>query len=435
MKTPKEELIKEINDDLITYLKSGYFSPNTFLKNLNLNIENFERLIMLHFLLLDEVREYIKSLPFLIRTLKVSSSMNEQISREAIKGQINWQKTIKERLNVGYKDKTLFSVSERNKQYNTKENIVLKKFIEILYSIIHRELNMVDFEKYEWYKDGKEINKIIRDIYERNIYLSKIDVKNMKVTNRMLEDVKRNRNYIYYKTASLFKLYRDYLSLKVDENRLKELFEKTFIEIADENTLFELYWVIRIIKGNAKDYKMYIMDGKENKVATWEDNTHLYTIYHDSAGSNELMFKISVDEVKNSSITSEFLKRQLKVYEQFRIIGSKLFEDREIYENIWQGRPDIIIEVRNKETNKLKKVVLGEVKYTTDKNYVLQGLRELLEYIYFLKDQYGKFIYESSNKEIEIKGILFTDKIKHECINNELVEVVSYGSKLNLVFY
>jgi hypothetical protein len=170
------------------------------------------------------------------------------------------------------------------------------------------------------------------------------------------------------------------------------------------------------------------MDGKENKVATWEDNTHLYTIYHDSTGSNELIFKISVDEVRKSLITNEFLKRQLKVYDQFRIIGSKLFEDREICENIWQGRPDIIIEVRNKETNKLEKVILGEVKYTTDKNYVLQGLRELLEYIYFLKDQYGKFIYESINQEIKIKGILFTDKIEHECINNELVRVVSYGS-------
>jgi hypothetical protein len=428
MKTPKEELIKEINDDLITYLKSGYFSPNTFLKKLNLNIENFERLIKLHFILLNEVREYIKNLPFLIRTLKVSSSMNEQISREAIKGQINWQKTIKERLNTGYRDKTLFSVSERNKQYNTKENIVLKKFIEILYSIIHQELNMVDFEKYEWYKAGKEINKIIKEIYEKNIYLSKIDVKSIKITDRMLEDVKRNRNYIYHKTAELFKLYRDYLSLKVGENRLKELFEKTFIEIADENTLFELYWSIKVIKENAKGYKMNIMDGKENKVATWEDNTHLYTIYHDSTGSNELIFKISVDEVRKSLITNEFLKRQLKVYDQFRIIGSKLFEDREICENIWQGRPDIIIEVRNKETNKLEKVILGEVKYTTDKNYVLQGLRELLEYIYFLKDQYGKFIYESINQEIKIKGILFTDKIEHECINNELVRVVSYGS-------
>ncbi|MDK2946332.1 MAG: hypothetical protein PWQ85_1111, partial [Geotoga sp.] len=145
-------------------------------------------------------------------------------------------------------------------------------------------------------------------------------------------------------------------------------------------------------------------------------------------GSNELMFKISVEEVKDSSITNEFLKRQIKVYDKFREIGSKLFKDKEINENIWQGRPDIIIEVRNKETNELKKVILGEVKYTTDKNYVLEGLRELLEYIYFLKDKYGNFIYESSNKEIEIKGILFTDKIEHECINNELVRVVSYGS-------
>ncbi|WP_038042578.1 hypothetical protein, partial [Thermosipho africanus] len=335
-------------------------------------------------------------------------------------------------LNTGYRDKTLFSVSERNKQYNTKENIVLKKFIEILYSIIHQELNMVDFEKYEWYKAGKEINKIIKEIYEKNIYLSKIDVKSIKITDRMLEDVKRNRNYIYHKTAELFKLYRDYLSLKVGENRLKELFEKTFIEIADENILFELYWVIKIIKGNAKDYKMYIMDGKENKVATWEDDIRVYTIYHDSTGSNELMFKISVEEVKDSSITNEFLKRQIKVYDKFREIGSKLFKDKEINENIWQGRPDIIIEVRNKETNELKKVILGEVKYTTDKNYVLEGLRELLEYIYFLKDKYNNFIFETDKQEIKIKGILFTDKLEYNYINDESLEVVNYGSVVKI---
>ncbi|QTA37582.1 hypothetical protein JYK00_07570 [Thermosipho ferrireducens] len=430
MKTPKEVIIKEISDDLITYVKNGHFSPNTFLRKLNLNIENFERLIKLHFILLDEVREYVKSLPFLIRTLKVSSSMNEQNSRESIKGKINWQKTIKERLNVGYNDKTLFSVSERNKEYNTKENIVLKKFIEILYTIIHYELNMVEFEKYEWYKDGKEINRIVKDVYEKNIYLNKVDTGNIKITNRMLENVKRNRNYIYNKTAKLFKLYRDYLSFKVNKLRLKELFEKTFIEIADENTLFELYWVIKVIKNYQKDYKMYIMDVKENKVATWEDNEYLYIIYHNSTGSNELVFKVYRNEIEDSKVKDEFFKRQVMIFDQFRTIGSKLFDDREISENVWQGRPDILIEIRDTRTYELKKVIIGEVKYTTDKSYILQGLKELLEYIYFLKDKNGEFIYRTTNQKLEVKGILFTDRIEHDYINNELVQVISYGSNV-----
>ncbi|MDK2839238.1 MAG: hypothetical protein PWQ83_773 [Thermosipho sp. (in: thermotogales)] len=144
------------------------------------------------------------------------------------------------------------------------------------------------------------------------------------------------------------------------------------------------------------------------------------------------MFKISVEEVKDSSITNEFLKRQIKVYDKFREIGSKLFKDKEINENIWQGRPDIIIEVRNKETNELKKVILGEVKYTTDKNYVLEGLRELLEYIYFLKDKYNNFIFETDKQEIKIKGILFTDKLEYNYINDESLEVVNYGSVVKI---
>ncbi|MFN4228205.1 MAG: hypothetical protein ACK4F0_08745, partial [Candidatus Ratteibacteria bacterium] len=107
--------MKEISDDLVNYLKLGYLSINPFLNDINLEIEDIEELLKIHFLLLEEVRTYILDLPSLIRRLRVSTEVNEEISYQGIKGHINWQNTIKERLKRNYNDKTLYVQVERSK--------------------------------------------------------------------------------------------------------------------------------------------------------------------------------------------------------------------------------------------------------------------------------------------------------------------------------
>ena len=109
MKTKKEILIKEISGDLVNYLKLGYLSINSFLDKINLEIENIEDLLKIHFLLLEDVRNYILALPNLLRRLRVSTNLEEEITNEKLNGSINWQNTLKERLKRNYKDKTLFS--------------------------------------------------------------------------------------------------------------------------------------------------------------------------------------------------------------------------------------------------------------------------------------------------------------------------------------
>jgi len=42
--------------------------------------------------------------------------------------------------------------------------------------------------------------------------------------------------------------------------------------------------------------------------------------------------------------------------------------------------PDILIEVIEKNTGNLAKIIIGEVKYTANKSYMIQGSEELLEY-------------------------------------------------------
>lgn len=411
MKTIKEALLKDISDDLIIYLKSGKLSPRPFLNKLNLNIDRIEDLLKIHFLLLPEVREYILNLPILIRNLKTSTSFTRTINQGEIRGSIHWQETLNRRLNSNYKDPTLFVCNEIDKWYNTKENIVLKEFIETLYNIIFVDISMDKFVHYSWYASGQDINNIVKQIYEKNVYINRINIEGVHVTDRMVEDVTKDRNILYSTAAQLLQKYRNLMNLNLDVTMAKELFERTFIEIADENTLFELYWIINIIRENAIDEKMYIVDGTNNIVASWQDDEFLYKIYHDSTGSNNLSFNIGFDEVEGSD--NEYLNRKIKAINSTKTIAKSLFNNINFSDNFWSGRPDILIEICRKDTNDLVKIIIGEVKYTTNKNYIIKGLEELLEYIYFIKENHinSKYIFENPSSTIDVEGILFVDKV------------------------
>ncbi|HCD09895.1 MAG TPA: hypothetical protein DEQ01_06045 [Thermoanaerobacter sp.] len=428
MKTSKEVLLESIKEDLLVYLKSGKLSPLPFLNELNLNINKVEDSLKIHFLLMDEVKDYILNLPMMIRELKVSTNLTKEISYNKIRGSIDWKETIRQRLNTNYKDKTLFSYNERNKLYNTKENVVLKKFIEVLYDIVIG-LNMDRFTGYDWYVEGEKINKIVKEIYEKNVYMSRINIEGINVTDRMIEDVAKNRSKLYSDAAKLLRKYRQIINF-IDYEEIKKLFEKTFIEIADENTLFELYWVVRILRDNACNEKMYIVDGTNNKIASWEDGNLLYNIYHNSTGSDNLIFKIGFEEVEN--IENEYFRRMMAVVKKTHEIADKLFEDKGTLGNIfWSGRPDIIIEIIDKNTGRIVKVILGEVKYTTDREYMIQGLKELLEYVYYIKEKSikGMYVFDNPQSGIEVEGILFVDNIDFKPLHNEIVKVYGTDTK------
>ena len=425
MKTSKEELLGPISDDLIIYLKSGKLSPLPFFNKFNLNINRIEDLLKIHFLLKEEVRQYIMKLQNRIRNLKTSTHLNQTIYHGKVKGNIDWYKTNNYRMNTNYSDKTVFVCGERGKLYNTKENIVLKKFLEILYDIIYKDPNMHKFSNYEWYVNGNEINQIVKHIYEKNVYINRIDINGINVTDRTIEDVSKNRNPLYREAAQLLGLYNRILNFDMDKEEANKLLKDTFIEISDENTLFELYWVINLIRNNTSNKEMYIVDGTNNMVAKWEDKKFIYKLYHDSTGSNNLLFSIGLDEIRD--IDNSYLKRKIKVIEDTKTVAVELFGESDLHNNLWNGRPDILLEIFDKYNNQLLKVIIGEVKYTTDKNYSIKGLEELLEYIYFVKERNvkGKYILNNPHSNIDISGILFVDNIDFKPLDNQLIKVVN----------
>jgi hypothetical protein len=81
---------------------------------------------------------------------------------------------------------------------------------------------------------------------------------------------------------------------------------------------------------------------------------------------------------------------ELKVFEKLEQMA-QIKSDK----SLWGGRPDIILEKYGKD-DKIMSVFIGEVKYTDDWNYAIQGLKELLEYMALIKEK-GVYIENYDN--------------------------------------
>lgn len=400
----KEEIIKFIEKELIIYLKGGKLSINPYLKDLNLNIDNLEKLLKIHFLLDEEVLSYIKSLKINIRRLNTSINKEEILTKGNIRGNILWHKSIIKRYNINPKDYSIFICKENFKNHIAKENIVLNELLKILYEIVNETSDLI-YDNYNLDKEDllKNIN-----VYKKNIYLSKIEEK--YITDKMINSVINSRNKFYSQSAKLLKRYKKIINL--DEDEVENLFKRTFIDILNDWTLFELYWIVRIIKENTKNAKLYILDDKNTKVAEWGDNENIYTIYHNSTGSNEISFKVDLEEI--CDIENIVINKRREIINETNNIAKKIFPNiRERYSKVFNGRPDILIEIRNINDKKLNKVVIGEVKYTKDTNNIIQGIKELLEYIKFIKyKQNNKYEYFSElDIDLEVEGLLLSENL------------------------
>ena len=161
-------------------------------------------------------------------------------------------------------------------------------------------------------------------------------------------------------------------------------------------------------------------------VATWRMNNYQYKIYHDSIGSFE--FKEKVDDIeKLLQIKDNFLGREIKVLEKVEHLTGKRTD------SLWGGRPDIVLE-KYDEVGKLVSILIGEAKYTQDKGYAVQGLRELLEYLALIKVS-GVYVEKYDDlfeKPKKLKGALFLDFMGENAVkivDDESIFVVMFGEE------
>ena len=88
------------------------------------------------------------------------------------------------------------------------------------------------------------------------------------------------------------------------------------------------------------------------------------------------------------------------------------FLDTGSQRSFFSGRPDFLVlryEVGSGREG-LDEIIIGEVKYTQSASTFSRGLRELLEYIYFAREN-QEYLFESEVRNVDVNGLLCTDGV------------------------
>lgn len=425
MSVREDELLEEISGFLHGYLKAGKVRLNSFLTKVNSNISNLEQLLTIRFLLRDETKEFVKELPTLLKRFKTTTILQNDTFYGEVRGQIDWGQTIKERVERNPKDKIVFSTNESIRSYNTPENLVLKELLKILYTLLFEDNYIKGFENREWFAEWQGLKSHLIHTYKKNIYLQRVD--SFLVSDRIIEKTLSHRNKLYRNAARLLAFYRKLMNGKYSEQDIKNVLQETLIAPDNIDVLFELYWVIKLIKENTKDSQLHLMDGSQNLVASWDTKSHLYKLYHDSTGSGEVKFSILSSEILQSN--NNYLKRK---YQSFTSVNDLAFEffGRNTSKFLWQGRPDFLLEVYDRKTSRIEKIIIGEVKNTSRVDYAIIGLEELLDYLHFVKDNKGNYLLGGP---VTVQGILCVGDLPIlEVENPELIKVVKRSPNISI---
>lgn len=455
-KTPREEILEAVQGNFHTYLGKGVRVDQIIGDaHPELGIDDIETLLRIHFVLTkydDSSRtgviNFMEDLEDQIRRLKTTTTRAASTVRGEVRGHVDWQQTVKERSRTGDPNLPVFVCRQPEKHYSIEENLVLKRLLAVIRDILFEDLDPLFSDPHEYGWLGYWISEVESDIdtdnprdllnrlYSENVYLNRISLEENRVTDRMIESVKRSRNEFYREAAELLDRYRRLLDHEVEPEEVSEVLTNTVIAPDKPSVLFELYWIFRILDSFEDIRYQLITESSPSVIARWTTDTDRYVLYHNATGEGvNFAEKIDPDTIPKEG----YLFRLHKVIEQWQELSRNLL-DRSTEESLWGGRPDILIEKysRSSKTSseELDQVFVGEVKYTRDSDYAASGLRELLEYMAFVT-HHSTDDYVESEKPLSsnrVTGLLFVDRIEGLSDSNEDIRILEYGDDIPDIF-
>lgn len=409
----EEDLLDNLTEDIIAYVMQGKIQEDILADkiryaDLDDRFSDFERLMDLHFVLQDEVVEFVESLQQDIRQIKTQTKNIKRQRRGRVDGRIDWSSTLQRRYSTNPKDTSLFVCENRSENYDIDENIVLKRLISLIHKTLEDVQNWIkndhDWINKQW-RENSDLIQRLSNIVERNVHIKRIkDPEEYEPTDRMLETAHRSRKKIYRDAAALLEQRRSIQ--EGEEEELRRMLKRTVIRPEDEDTLFELFVLFRfiavLIDMGETDFEIKTIRREKQEVARLRNqNGREIRVYHDSSGGKALSF---IYDKKG---------RPKQVEEEARkVIKTVLGKETEKHTK----RPDVLlIEVEGRENTEY---LITEVKNSSRTDTIKRGIREGLEYLAYLQENNEfRFTAEDFDHGIfgnEYNGLLVvqdTDKI------------------------
>lgn len=331
--------------------------PNleVLLKSLTgLTDEELNLLKTVHFLLSDEVERLIIELPKLLRNLSHSTNKELVESRGIIRGRVDWNMTFKERYSQGFNDPSLFICQPSIKIYDLPENQLLNFVLWKIRSLsekIDLEISEELLDAEEWKNWQDKIVTIYLKVKKisKNIYFQQISIPR-SIKPKTIQKAYRHRNQSYDKVAACYELYEK-LFITNDQKVLRELIEKQTLKPLNDDKLFEIYVLIKLLDFLDK------LPGK-------------------------LRFGLLKPDL---DYTAQFVSEEMNICIFYQKIPSN-FKNISKYKSIFNfydlqvrvRSPDIILGIITNE-NEYYQII--EVKRTKSRNYIVDSVYKVLGYI------------------------------------------------------
>ena len=277
-----------------------YLSLDTFLGQTErieaitgLSDQELHLLEAVHFLLSEEVTGFLSLIPNLMRNLSHSTHKEVVECRSIIRGRIDWSLTFKERFGGGYNDPSLFMCKPASKMYDLPENQLLKFLINTISNLSYNVISKLDpsetldpqtTDKWfaRFYKERLITKKVLGHAYFQSITLPN------SVTSKMLIKSVKNRNKIYKEVVNSYKLYED-IFINENSQKLEEIIKKQILEPLNDDKLFEIYVLFKVLDlfKNKEKLEFGLLKPNENGyLAEYKNEKHPIKIYYQHTPDN-----------------------------------------------------------------------------------------------------------------------------------------------------
>ncbi len=364
---------------------------------------SMHEIIYLRFLLTRELLEYLIEFPELIKQYQRSSELYYENSVHQVGGSINWKKTLNKRARMEIGNNS-FVINRKRNINEIDENLVFNELVQLFF---------------EWETSDRLFKIVTQSEQFQNVHKYLSSIKNTLATKgivvfdakkavdiRILDKVAKNKRSLYSKAAILLKKYRLYK--EDDSERIGEMLAESFVEASKDDVCYELFWAFKLffeLVSESDDVTLYPVYAPGDLICCCKHGNYRYELHHNVSKTDNSNFNVNISELDHKSRYDKHLFNQYKRLCMY----SMEFVGRSKKSSIFSyRRPDIVIEKINEKTGKLEKVIIGEVKNTTNIDYALEGMSELIEYTEIASKDDKLDTYDSKTS---IMGVLCTGPI------------------------
>jgi len=320
-----------------------------FLNKLDNAESNVSLLSSLYYFSQEGINNFIKiELKDMLKSLNRRTEGSLHKYRNQVKGRISWNKTLMKR--VSQNDDNLYICKRNSITNNIPENMLLKTYLESTKFALDEILRLAgtgdstrEFTKYRHIIENSLKRQVIKDIDSQE-----------RASHLMISSARRSKNKLYSTLANIYiQLYNSIRRQKL--NTIIELIQNNWFEPINDDDLFEIYVLICVLDILKDIY------GEPEK----------YSLIH--SGRNEIV------KFTNS-------KEEILVY--FDQSPETYFNSKYFYSSIvrkYRGitgkprRPDIAIRIRTPQ--QADRILLLEVKHTSDIDYKNNSLYKAIAYL------------------------------------------------------